>query len=738
MMNKRTKAWLLCMLMLCSVLALCACKDDKASDTPTTAPQTQPSTEVTEPDTTGPSIAEGEALYKVTLVDGAGNPYTDRMIVTIMQNGEKVTMLRVNEQGTVEKVLPKGDYTVSVSSIDAEVSFYYDEASAVLSADKTEATIMLVNELGDSFQTIHATSPTLGEMLPYDAYSVSTGSTHVELTPDDRSFFLFVPTEPGTYEFSVTDDAATIGIYGASVHFIQSVSVEEVIDNKITVSVNAGMIGEGNTGTTVYVIGLDSSEGAEDCILNIIRTGDPAWSITVEPWIEYSPEIEIKPYTLPEGIVFKTFDLSAATGAYDLVLNEDDGTYHLDSADGPRVFVQLSEAVYGISMKDMVGEIVYQDGVLIPTGTAPFRYFYDNGPDDFFKEEYTEAMRQYVTNRDQATGVYPLTKDLYYILPMGMKNIGWLRSDTVNYLFSEVNGFNPEIGWLFLCVYEDVSASVPQVPTDPTGPSEPAPTEPQPTQPTARPTEPTVKPTEPTVKPTEPTITEPTVTEPIPTEPAPEPPIEDNKDAPIMIGGTLEFEAEVKANHLVYYDLLRYNDTTLTIRSEDAYVVYKGNKYEPVNGVVQVPNLQVQYTNQPIQVAIGNKGTEDATFTVTFTYPLGHAMNPISLELGTFVTDVEEGDEQGLYYHYTAAADGTFTITLDDITAGVRAGITITCVTVKEDGLEIPRQVSFDEAEGNALSVDVKAGEKITVVISTLPKDNKYPAATITTTASFS
>lgn len=720
MMNKRVKAWLLCVLMLCSVLMLCACKgDEKKSDEPTTAPS-QPSTEATEPSTE--PAAPGNSIYKVSLIDGQGNPCGEKMLVTFMKDGSKVSMVKVDAQGIAQKELPQGDYTVVVSSTNTETSFYYAEESAILSAEKTETTIVLYAEQGEEFQSISAVSQTLGQTVPYDAYNVFAGSTHVYLTAGDRTYFLFAPTEPGTYEFYVSGDAATLGIYGGTVNFVQEYSMFDVVDGKITISVRAGMIGSGETGTTVFVLGLDAVDGAEDCILNIIRTGEPAWDIDDEPWQNYNPKVPISSFELPEGITLKEFDLTASTDAYKLVLDAD-GYYHLNSADGPRVYIQLEEQMFGISMLEMVGEIVFQDGELIPTGTAPFRYSYNNGPEDFFKEDYTDVMRQYVTNRCAATGVYPLTEDLAYILPMGMENIGWLREETSNFLFRDLDGFNAEIGWLFLCVYEDVQ--VPPQPTEPTEPSKP--TEPsEPSKPT-EPSEPS-KPTEPVTKPTE------------PTEPAPQPPIEDNKDEPIEIGGVLELDAEVQANHIVYYNLYKLNDTTLIINNPNAYVIYNNKTYEAVNGVVTVPDLYVRYTNQPIKVAIGNSGKKDATFHVEFTYPEGHANNPIDLPMGSFTTNVKANNEVGVYYQWIATGDGILTLTVDGITDGVGAAIVLTRVEIigeGEDRMEIPHTAILGENGETSVSIAVKAGEVVKITIGTQPVKNKYPAATVETTAAF-
>lgn len=822
MMNKRVKAWLLCVLMLCSVLMLCACKgDEEKSGEPTTAPS-QPSTEATNPSTeaTEPSTepaAPGNAFYKVTLIDGLGNPCGDKMLVTFMKDGQKVSMVKVDAHGVALKELPAGDYTVVVSSTNSELKFYYEAESATLTAEKTETEIVLVSEQGEVFQGINAYAPGGDEMLPYDAYAVGAGCTHVYLTAGDRSYFLFAPTEAGTYELSVNGDAATLGIYGASVHFIQSSSTLDVVDNKITLSINSGMIGTGETGTTVYVIGLDSVNGAEDAVLNIIRTGDAAWTIEQEPWIPYNPKMPVSPFTLEPGITLKEFDLTASTDAYNLV-KDADGYYHLNSVDGPRVYVQLEEALYGISMLAMVGEIVFQDGELIPTGTAPFRYMYNNGKDDFFKEDYTDAMRKYVTNRCEYTGVYPLTEDLAYILPMGMKNIGWLREETSNFLFRDLEGFNEELGWLFLCVYEDVQAPPqPTEPSEPTQPTEPSkPTEPsEPSKPT-EPSEPSSEPSKPVTKPTE------------PTEPAPQPPIEvsdileldvevqashivyynlykmsdatliirdpnayviynkktyeavdgivtvpdlytrytdqpiqiaignnGTKDVsfhveftypeghiknPIEVGGVLEFDAAVQANHIVYYDLYKLNEATLIINNPNAYVIYNNKTYKAVNGVVTVPDLYVRYTNQPIKIAIGNEGTKNASFHVEFTYPEGHTNNPINVTMGSFTANVKANNEVGVNYQWIATADGTFTLTLDGITDGVNAAILVTRVETigeGEDAMPIPHTITLDDTGSNTVSIQVKAGELVKINIGTQPKKNKYPAATIEVTASF-
>lgn len=675
-MMKRFSALALCLLLLVSLM-LTGCNNGEQQDPTQSA----------------------DATYKVSVVDGLGNIYTEKLIVKLMQNGKQVAMGAINAQGTFEKVLPRGEYDVEIASTNAELECHF--LATKLTKDVTEAQVVMAYA-PTNFDTITAASVATGENMEYKASLVGIGSSYIELDAKDRVYALFAPTEAGTYEFSVSNDHASIGYYGAP-HFVQSVNVADNFEgNKFTMSISAGMVNTGATGTTVLVIGFDAKEGEDGCILNINRTGDPAWTIEQEPWNNYQPKTPISDFKLDSGVKLVPFDVTASTDTYKLVLNEEDGTYHLGTVDGPKVYAQLGTAVYGISMKEMVGEIIYDaEGILIATGTAPFRYQRGDSKDNFFKEDYTDMMRQAVTAADKATGVYPLTEDLYYALPLGVDNKGWGREGTVNYLFNGVE-VNSEIAWMFMLCHEDGEISG--------GTTDPVPGD------------------------------DPVIPGPGPDDPGPSGPIVDNPDAPIEIGSQLQFNADVKANHLVYFHLYRVNDTTLTIKSKDAYVIYLGTTYEAVNGVVTVPNLYSQYTNMPVELQIGNKGTKDANFAVTLSYPVGHRENPIELPLKSFTVDVKKNNEQGVYYHWAPSKAGTLTLSLDKVTSTsgtVEADVSVT-VTSIIDGLPIPHQFKLSEVEGNALTIDVNTGEDVVITVGVLPNaQNRYLAAKIDVTVSF-
>ncbi|MBE6923819.1 MAG: hypothetical protein E7466_01075 [Ruminococcaceae bacterium] len=722
-MNKRIRALLLCVLMVASLLSMAACSDEESKADPTTKPSEQ-----SKPIT-------GKLNYQVKLVNGVGQPYTEGLIVTFVSADGKEALATVNAEGVATKELDAGEYSIKVASTDAAAVLSYDE-NAKVTAEAPELELVLANAMGESFETINANSVTMEGNLSYDAYFVNVGSTAVSVTAEDRNYFLFVPTEAGKYELSVTDNAATIGVYGASTHYIMGQSTVEPVDGKISINVAADMIGSGNTGTTVFVIGLDVAEGTESCVLNIIRIGEQDWTVDQEPWSIYAPKLEIKDYVLPEGITLKEFDLTASTDACKLVLNEQDNCYHLNTADGPMVFVQLGKPMYGICLMDMVGEIVYgSDGTLMQTGSAPFRYMYDNGREDFFKEDYTDAMRQYVTARDKASGVYPLNKDLFYILPKGIEQLGWCREDTVNYLFGTEEGINREIAWMFLLMHEDAPVSeLPENPDNTEDPNQGGTTE-NPNQggTTQNPNQGgnTQNPNQggTTQNPNQGGSTQ-NPNQGGSTTPKPSEPIEDNKDTPIEIGGVLEFNAEVKANHIVYYNLYKVNDANLTIKSSDAYIIFDGKTYEAKNGSVTLSNLQSDDVTLPVKIAIGNKGTKDQTFKATLSYPKGHRENPYTFNLGANKTETAAGNDLGVCYKWTATKTGTLTITIDKCSSKFGASITVTRVV---NG--IPVQETIEDG-ANSVSIDVKSGEKIEIIIAAKPNSKyQYPKATIETTA---
>ncbi len=380
----------------------------------------------------------GEKEYSVTVKDLLGNPYTSGIVVEFMQNGSKVAMQSCNDEGVAKKTLASGDYDITLKFSGDDVSYYYDDNITVSSGNREVEVILSMTTDGEPTVLYAGGSEN-------DAYSLTAGCTYVELS-EGRNYFLFSPTEAGTYEFSVADGAdAVIGYYGAP-HFVQDVSNAEVVDNKFTVSVSEGMIGSGEGGTSTYVIGLDKNT-ADSCVIGIERIGDPAWSIEDEPWEIYQKTVELEAYTLPEGYVFGEFDITKDTDAYNVVFNEADGYYHLDSADGPLVLVRLAEDCDYIAC---FATMLDRSGVT--------KYFFDENDEFVKKVSYSECLLEYIEYVDEDEGVYPLTEDLKHIIQSRGEYTGWWDIESSGYIFKDANGnnitdINPDLAWLMMCCY---------------------------------------------------------------------------------------------------------------------------------------------------------------------------------------------------------------------------------------------------------------------------------------------
>ena len=409
---KNFKKILAAALALAMLLALCACGDDKKSDK-----QNDKADSTT-------------ASYEVKVLDGQGNPMTEGVVVKFLKDGQQVAMQKTNDKGIASKELEKGNYTVELMFTDSSLNASYDASAAVLSADKTSLVLTLINEVGSEAHTL-----VVGDQ-EFNAPYVNVGSTNVSVTASVRNYFVFTPTEAGTYAFSVSNNDVKIGYYGAP-HFVQSMSAVDVIDNVITMSISAGTIGGS------YVIGLDGLSADTKTVLSIIRTGDPEITISDMPWTQYKTTHTPAPYTLDlGGKSLKYIDITSATANVTLAYNAEDGFYHYGSENGPVVLMHLGKGAPYVSLQT----VIEGDGL---GGGAPIReYFYDANGEFLKKEDYTDILRTYFENMDSKNGVYPLTKDLEYIIKNGCN--GWWDKESPDFIFTDCN---PELGWMFALCY---------------------------------------------------------------------------------------------------------------------------------------------------------------------------------------------------------------------------------------------------------------------------------------------
>ena len=433
---KRIKAFALAAMMLLSLALLCACSGSNSS----------------QPATTGLSKT---AVYKVTVLGVDGTPATEGVIVRFLKNGEEVAMQKTDATGVASKELERADYTVEIMFIDPKANFYYDATAANLSAVKTELTVELAN------MAVKHDSTLFVGVMDHEAYLVEAGLTYVKLSANSRSYFLFTPKEAGVYRLSTVGEAYVVGYFGGP-HYVQEINAGEVQGNATLVTVSPDMIGANGTGTAVFVIGVDNTSDAEaDAMLKVERIS--AYVDTSIPTVVYKTTGSLAPWTLPAGATTQSFDLTKPTDAYKLVLDETTGFYHIGSVDGPLVLVCL-----GSASNELLKYAVSYDTILATMGVN--KYFMDADGNYTHKEDYVSCLTDYIGVCDQvtfqysggcvdrATGLYPLTADLMYIIQQNGDHQGWWNMSGPNYLFKDSMGnndltINTEIAWLFMCVY---------------------------------------------------------------------------------------------------------------------------------------------------------------------------------------------------------------------------------------------------------------------------------------------
>ena len=368
--------------------------------------------------------------YSVKVVNGSGKAQKD-ITVSFYLGDKKVKSVKTNSKGIAAATMMDGSYTVKLTG----TTLKYDQKAAVVTVGKPSIEILLAKAKGTAKERI--VCPVVGAARA--AYVVKEGATYLDgLRPGERNYFLFTPERNGQFRISTTGMYAKVGYYGGSVHYIQVNNMAEDIEN------NAFTVEVRDVGVT-FVIGVDAATNIDATVLSIVRVGDPGWSVADEPWHVYEGTHTPKKYSLPSGTTLKNMDI---TKSYKLVYNSTDGYYHKDTKNGPIVYVRFnSEAPY-VSFADILKNFHMS------------AYLYDAAGNFQKKEEYTECMTAYNNCVDSKEGVYPLTKDLEYIIKTCGEHQGWWVSDHPGFLFKDGDG-NPlpniklDMAWLFAMCYAD-------------------------------------------------------------------------------------------------------------------------------------------------------------------------------------------------------------------------------------------------------------------------------------------
>lgn len=390
-------------------------------------PPTQPTTPTNPGTPTTPTQPEVTTMdYTVTLLNGKGNP-AGGLTVLFYAGDKQVAKQTGDKQGVAKVTLDRGTYTVKVEGS----KLYYDQKAAVVSVNSPTLTLILAPAINTTkTYELVVTQPDETDKT-YQAPYIAEGAAYAPLVAGDRNYFMFEPTREGTYRFASSNSYAKIGHFGTDM-FVYLENSATVSGNAFTISVREAELGN------VYVIGIDAATNCSAAVVQVTRIGDPAWSIEDMPTTEYKGSGAPKPVTAPSGLT--DLDIKSST-QHQLVFNEKDGYYHLDSATGPVVYVHLD------SPRASIVGMLYEFGNMTAV-------LYNADGTFKAKEQYAVLMQQYVNNMDASQAVYPLTKDLKYMIETYGNAQNWWNAGEPGYLFAEDTDVNPASAWMFLYCYK--------------------------------------------------------------------------------------------------------------------------------------------------------------------------------------------------------------------------------------------------------------------------------------------
>lgn len=262
----------------------------------------------------------------------------------------------------------------------------------------------------------------------FSATYLSEGTAEYVLDAEYKyTVFTLEPSEVGKYTVSVAD--GLIGIVSPNGMWITvDPSPESVKDTSVTWECNS--VGQG---IMVAVV-----SGGETASITVLREE----IVIVEiPVTVYENKATLSPFVYHGNV--DDFDYVNIDDAFiDTAVLGKDGYYHLNYAQGPILYVCLTDSTLSLAGALSYGqlrEMIIENGVIVE------------------KIDYNAAVEEYLEYADD-DGFYPLTEDLITILKGAGKQLGWYGED--GWL-----GSDKEDAWMYLCSYNEADVPV-EIPGD--------------------------------------------------------------------------------------------------------------------------------------------------------------------------------------------------------------------------------------------------------------------------------
>ena len=265
-----------------------------------------------------------------------------------------------------------------------------------------------------------------GDDVNYEMGAALEGGTKEYATSlYEYTIYTFDPTETGKYTISSTDSVLGIVSYNGMWVTIDP-SAETVKDSSLVWECV-------DVGQSIWVAARPATN-----VANITVTRDELDVSDEIPWTIYENTVTPNDFTFT-GDADKLQYVDVEDTTIDKAVLGEDGYYHLNTEDGPILFVDLDDEMMSLSAMNNNGKlsyIVYEDDEVVS------------------KTQYNEAFAAYYACADKETGLYPLTDDLMAMY----KNIGvtheWYSGNGIVTLGTE------EDAWMFACYYDEAITSL--------------------------------------------------------------------------------------------------------------------------------------------------------------------------------------------------------------------------------------------------------------------------------------
>ena len=232
------------------------------------------------------------------------------------------------------------------------------------------------------------------------AYHLTEGTNQLSLTAGKLNYFLFTPTQSGMYKFTGSHD---LRYFGTNLSFISDqTSTVNRVNNSFDVNIK-----ESNIGAS-YLLGIQAPSGVTSGSVTIQRTGEAQLEWDDLPYDVYNGVYTPQSWTFGGGTLTYV-DVTKNASNYNLVLGSD-GFYHMNSADGPVVYLNLgSDSTNEAQETDITLYSMLNSNRPIIQGTVK-----DANGNNLYKRQYNDLVQRYIDCA--SSGLYGLTPDLMEIL----------------------------------------------------------------------------------------------------------------------------------------------------------------------------------------------------------------------------------------------------------------------------------------------------------------------------------